>query len=113
MNGHRAVPLTIEYAPCRVWLVPISGSCIMQETVVKGGVGFDDEAVTALVDICHEFGTLMYDPTFMVDDSEDAIRTYMKSAATQIARRAIEYLYHHEFDYEDAKHELRVPQSES
>ena len=83
----------------------------MQDTHVKGGVGFDDEAVTALVDICHEFGSLMRDPTFMVDESEAAIERFMKSAATEIALRVTKYLWHHEWDYEDAKHELTAPSS--
>jgi len=81
----------------------------MQDAHVKGGAEFDDEAVTALVDVCHEFGSLIRDPSFMANDSEESIRRFMKSAATKIALRAAEYLSHHEWDYSDALYELRAP----
>jgi len=64
----------------------------------------------ALIDFCREVVVTVDNAPSVHEDSDEAL-TYHLAMAAEIARLAIDFLHQHQYDYWDAKSDLKAPVS--
>jgi len=68
----------------------------------------DFDYPSALIDFCREVVVTIDNTPSATEDTDEA-RTYHLAMAAEMARLAIAFLHDHQYDYGDAKSELRAP----
>jgi len=68
----------------------------------------DFDNASALIDLCREVIDTVDNAPSATEDTDEA-RIYHLAMAAEMARRAIAFLHDHQYDYWDAKSELRAP----